>query len=144
MLRNVFINHNVVDDTFLNSNKFFTRNEQLLISFRVYINIKDSVDFGNLHVSNREFSDIFRIINFAFDEYYPQLRSEAFILDKLFSIISRSVEKKYPNWFIQDECAAHRKDLVSHHSVATIALHIKESPTTSECSAPTDQWRLSD
>ncbi|CAD1481277.1 unnamed protein product, partial [Heterotrigona itama] len=70
---------------------------------------KGSIDFGNLHVSNREFSDSFRIINF--DKYYSQLRSKAFTLDKLFSMISRSVEEKYPNWFIQDECAAHRKDL---------------------------------
>ena len=36
-------------------------------------------------------------------KYYPQLRSEGFILDKLVSIISRFVEEKYPNWFIQDE-----------------------------------------
>ena len=48
---------------------------------------KGSVDFGNLHVPCRQFSDIFKIINFAFDKHYPQLRSEAFILDKLFSII---------------------------------------------------------
>ena len=87
----------------MDSNKFFTRYEQLPISFRAYVTAKDSVDFGNLHVPNREFPDTFRIINFAFDRYYSQLRSEAFILDKLFSIISRFVEEKYPNWFIQDE-----------------------------------------
>ena len=89
-------------ETFLD-NKFFTRYEQLLISFRAYVTAKGSVDFGNLHVPNREFSDTFRIINFAFDRYYSQLRNEAFILDKLFSIILRFVEEKYPNWFIQDE-----------------------------------------
>ena len=74
-------------ETFLNSNKFFTRNEQLLISFRAYITAFGSVDFGNLHVLSRKFSNIFKIINFAFDKYYPQLHGEAFILDKLFSII---------------------------------------------------------
>ena len=56
-------------ETFLDINKFFTRNEQLLISFGAYVTAKGNVDFGNLHVPNREFSDISRIINFAFNRY---------------------------------------------------------------------------
>ena len=108
-------------ETFLDSSKFFIRNEQLLISFRAYITVKSSVDFGNLYVPSREFSYIFKIINFAFDKYYLQLRNKAFILDKLFSIISRSVEEKYPNWFVQDECVTHRKDLV--YFISTVKIH---------------------
>ena len=54
-------------ETFLDINKFFTRDEQPLISFRAYVTAKGNVDIGNLHVQNREFSDIFRIINFAFN-----------------------------------------------------------------------------
>ena len=67
------------------------------VSFSLYQCQRRIAEFGNLHAPNREFLDIFRIINFVFDKYYPQLRSEAFILDKLFAIISRSVEENYPN-----------------------------------------------
>lgn len=42
-------------------------------------------------------------------------------MDKLFSIISRCVEDEYPNWFIQDECAAHHTDLI--YFTLTVKIH---------------------
>ena len=72
-------------DTFL---LVFPRYEQLLISFSTYVSPEGSIDFGNLGTPNRQFSYIFEIINSAFDKYYPPLCSEAFILGKLFAIIS--------------------------------------------------------
>ena len=98
-------------DTLILQNAIFPRNEQLLLFFRAYIT-EDNVDFGHLCVPSPTFSEIFKIINKVFDSYYPRLRSEAFILDKLFSYISSSIEKIYPKWFNHDECAVHRKDLV--------------------------------
>ena len=67
--------------------------------------------FSEIYIFQIDNFQIFKIISFAFDKY-PQLRSEAFILGKLFSIISRSVKDKYPNWFIQGECATYCKNLI--------------------------------
>ena len=82
---------------------------------------KDNVDFGHLYVPSPTFSEIFKILNKVFDSHYSRLRSEAFILDKLFSYISSSIEKIYPKWFNHDEYAVHRKDLV--YFVLKVKIH---------------------
>lgn len=96
---------------FVDASREFQRDEQTLITFRAYI-ATENLDFGNLLIPSIEFSNVFKIINAVFDHFYPALRCETLILDKLFQIIFEVVHKEYPNWFIDNEYSAHRKDLV--------------------------------
>ncbi|XP_076291976.1 uncharacterized protein LOC143214603 [Lasioglossum baleicum] len=98
-------------DFFVDSSNHLTRNEQLLISFRSYL-LDENIHFGNLVVPTGEFSKLFNIINTTFDKYYPRIRCETQILDKLFRVIVTTVEHNYPSWFVDNDCAEHRKAMV--------------------------------